>query len=927
MLFSQQTGITGIVSDAKTRETIVGANVVLQGTTIGASTDLDGKYIISNVPAGTYNLVVSFISYKTLVIEKVKVSKGNTTNLNVDIEENVAALQGVVITAAKRTGTEISLISSIKKSDLALSGVSRESITRSQDRDASEVVKRIPGITIMDDRFVMVRGLSQRYNTVWLNNAATPSSEADVRAFSFDVIPSSLLENILIFKTPAPELPADFSGAAIKITTRSLNDENNVSVGYSASYRSGTTFNDFSLYKPSKYTWLGFDDGTLKLPDGFPEHLNKIKDAEEKAQLGHSFNKIWSPVETTALPDQRFIINMNQRFRAGKISIGNISSVNYSYTSDKDEITRNEFQAYNQIKDKADTSYTFRDIRNKTAVRIGLLHNWIFNFGNNQKIEFRNLLNHFGTSTYTDRNGRDNYGGLTIRSRELKFQTRNTYSGQLGGNHDFGNQKTKLDWTIGYSYADRNEPDTKRLSSSLNEEDPDDPHYGQYGVNFSFAATPELSGRVFQNMSEHITIATANLEQLFTIGNFTPTLKAGFYAENKTRTFSARNIGYVISNMMQFDWELPYQPIDSIFSDKNINSTNGLKIDETTNNSDSYDAGNQLIAAYAAVKLPFSKKMNLYTGLRLEKNKQTLDSYSSDNGSVPVNVKIDETRLFPSANFTLNFTEKSLLRASWGMTINRPEFREIAPFAFYDFEMKKVVRGNKDLKNTLIHNFDLRYEIYPTPSENITVGVFYKKFNSPVETIEVNSGSGKDYTFENAKSAYSAGGEIEVRKSLAVLAEKENFMKYLKDFSLVFNASVIKSEIEVDTATHYALNARRPMMGQSPYIVNAGIYYQNPENRLMISVLYNVIGKRIVVVGLDAPDIYEMPRNQIDITVQKSFGKHLTAKLGVQDLLNERVWEKQFVQYTKNGAQSDREQINYSLNPGSYYTLGLTYTF
>jgi outer membrane receptor for ferrienterochelin and colicin len=926
-LQAQSALIQGIVTDAKTHETIVGANVVLQGTTIGASTDLDGKYKVENVAAGTYNLVVSFISYKTKVIENVKVTKGNATNLNIEIEENVASLQGVVITATKRTGTEVSLLTSIKKADVAITGVSRESITRTQDRDASEVVKRIPGITIMDDRFVMVRGLSQRYNTVWLNNAATPSSEADVRAFSFDVIPSSLLENILVFKTPAPELPADFSGAAIKISTRSLNDDNSVSVGYSASYRSGSTFEDYKLYKPSKYTWLGMNDGTLNLPEGFPSHLNKVEDADELTAIGRSFNTIWSPELTTALPDQRFIVSLNQRFRAGKVSIGNISSVNYSYTSDIDQITRSEFQAYNELKDKPDTSYTFRDERYKTGVRIGLLHNWVLNFGNNQKIEFRNLFNHFGTSTYTDRNGRDNYGGLTIQARELKFQTRNTYSGQLGGTHDFNNQRTKLDWTLGFSYADRDEPDTKRLSSTLNEEDPDNPHYGEYGVNFSFAATPELSGRVYQNMTENIAIAGTNIEHQLVIGEFTTTLKAGLYAEQKRRNFNARNIGYIIANIMQFDWELPYQPIDSIFNNSNINNTTGIKIDETTNNSDSYEAGNDLLAAYIAAKLPFTKKLNLYTGIRFEQNKQTLDSYSSDNGSVPVNVKIDEARVFPSANFTYNFTEKSLLRASWGMTVNRPEFREIAPFAFYDFELKKVIRGNPELKNTLIHNADLRFEVYPSPNENLTFGVFYKKFNSPVETIEVNSGSGKDYTFENAKGAYSAGMEIEVKKSFASLAEKSNAMAWLKNFSVVLNASIIKSEIEIDTALHYARNATRSMMGQSPYIVNAGIYYANQTNGLSISALYNIIGKRIVVVGLDAPDIYEMPRHQIDLSIQKSFGTHLNVKLGVQDLLNQSIVEKQFVDFTKDGTDFQREQITYSLSPGAYYTLGLTYTF
>jgi len=254
-----QTGIKGVVSDKTSKETLVGATVLIQGTTTGSTTDLDGNYLITSLAPGSYNLVVSYISYKTQIIEKVKVEKDVMLEVNIDLEGNSVALEGVVISAKRQAGSEISMLSSMKMSSLVVSGISSQQINRSQDRDASEVIRRVPGITIMDDRFVMVRGLSQRYNTVWLNNASTPSSESDVRAFSFDVIPSSMLENILVFKSPAPDLPADFSGAAIKIFTKNNADKNSFSVSYATSLRPGATFNDFSNYRMSKYEWLGFE--------------------------------------------------------------------------------------------------------------------------------------------------------------------------------------------------------------------------------------------------------------------------------------------------------------------------------------------------------------------------------------------------------------------------------------------------------------------------------------------------------------------------------------------------------------------------------------------------------------------------------------------------------------------------------------------
>ncbi len=922
-----QTGIKGVVSDKATKETLVGATVLIQGTTTGSTTDLDGNYLISSLAPGNYNLVVSYISYKTQIIEKVKVEKDVVVEINIDLEGNSVALEGVVISAKRQAGSEISMLSSMKMSSLVVSGISSQQINRSQDRDASEVIRRVPGITIMDDRFVMVRGLSQRYNTVWLNNASTPSSESDVRAFSFDVIPSSMLENIMVYKSPAPDLPADFSGAAIKIFTKNNADKNSLSVSYATSLRPGATFNDFSNYRMSKYEWLGFDDGSRDLPDDFPAHLNEVEDNDELQSIGREMNKVWTPELSKAIPDQRFQLGLTRRFLINKVSVGTINSFTYSYAQDIEEIFRADYQRYDTVNDVSDTNYYFNDIRNRATAKVGVLSNWLFIFGNNQKIEFRNLYNHHGYTQVIDRNGRDNYGGLTIRANELSFSSRNTYSGQLAGDHNFDNNQTRFNWTLGYSYADRDQPDIKRLSSSL-VEDPDNQYYGQYGVNFSFAANPDLSGRVYQNLKENIYNGNLNFEQKIKFGKFVPELKAGVYIENKDRDFTNRSIGYAIANFSKFNWGLPYEPVDVIFADSNINYTTGIEIDETTNKSDSYNATNDLIAAYLAAKLPFTSKLELYTGVRMEKNRQQMHSFSSDNATEEVNIDIDETNYFPSANLSYNFNEKSLLRLSYGLTINRPEFREIAPFAFYDFEMKKLVRGNPELENAFINNYDFRYEFYPTPNETFVFGVFYKDFEKPIETIEINSGSGKDYTFQNALGAQNYGAEIEIRKSLESLGQKDNFLRYFKNFMLVANASVIKSEIKIDTSQFFASDAVRPMQGQSPYIVNLGVYYQDNDHGLMVSLLYNVIGKRLVVVGLDNPDVYEMPRNVFDLMITKNIGEHVQIKGGIQDILNQKIVEKQFVEYKNlSGETLKRDQSTLEYNPGSIITLGVTVNF
>jgi hypothetical protein len=731
----------------------------------------------------------------------------------------------------------------------------------------------------------------------------------------------------MVFKSPAPDLPADFSGAAIKIFTKNNADKNSLSVSYNTSIRPGVTFNDFSNYRMSKYEWLGFDDGSRALPSDFPAHLNEVTDKNEIQRLGQELDKVWTPSMSKALPDQRFQLGLSRRFVVGKVSVGSINSFTYSYTQDVDEVFRADYQQYDTVKDVSDTNYFYNDIRSKATAKIGALSNWLFVFGKNQKIEFRNLYNHVGYTQVIDRSGRDNYGGLTIKAEELSFNSRNTYSGQLAGDFNFRDNRTHFNWTAGYSYADRNQPDLKRLSSSL-VEDPDNQYYGQYGVNFSFAATPELSGRVYQHLKEHIYTGNFNFDNTFEFGSFKPELKAGLYVEKKNRTFSSRSIGYAIANFSKFNWGLPFQPVDVIFADSNINNTTGLKIDETTNKSDSYTATNDLLAAYLAFKLPFTSKLDLYTGVRIEKNSQQMHSYSSDNANEEVNINIDKTNLFPSANLSYKFTEKSLARFSYGLTINRPEFREIAPFAFYDFELKKLVRGNPELENASIGNYDLRYEYYPTPSETFVLGIFYKDFKKPIETIEINSGSGKDYTFQNALGAKNYGIELELRKSLESLGNKDNFLRYFKNLMLVVNASYIKSEIRLDTTKFFSKEAKRPMQGQSPYIVNFGMYYQDNDHGLMVSLLYNVIGKRIVVVGLETPDVYEMPRNVVDLMITKNIGEHVQLKGGIQDILNQKIVEKQFVEYTNTeGGTVNREQSTLEYNPGSLFSLGVTVNF
>ncbi len=932
-LIAQIPSIKGTIVDAESKETLIGCTAALQGTTLGAITNFDGIFELYNIAPGAYNLVISYVSYEQQII-RVEVLKNQTTAINVLLKPSTVVLDDIKIVATKRTNTELSVMSSIKAGNVVASGISSQQIAKSQDKDASEVIRRVPGINIRDGRFVVVRGLSERYNSVWLNNAAAPSSETDVRAFSFDMIPSSQIENLIIVKSPAPEMPADFAGGAIMITTKNNADENATHLSYSMGYDIGNTFKNSYTYQGSSTDWLGFDNGTRDLPNGFLNtagikdlHETKdmatgqektteqiAKDHETATQQAQSFNKIWTPVQKTALMDQTFGFDITRRFLLGNVSVGTINAIMYNNGKEHVSVDRAGYAEYDAIEGRPNPLYSYFDEVYRNTVRIGGMSNWSFIFGNNQKIQFRNLLNQYGQSQTSLRNGKDFYNDFTIRTNELAYQSRTTYSGQLAGEHHTGNNNFKADWILGYSYANKKQPDIRRARYVKTDDE------SPYVLTIYNTVNPDLLGRIHMNNFEHIFTSALNMTQNLTFGDFKPEIKAGFYSEIKNREFSARNIGFIKSNSSQFDQNLPFQTIDTVFLDKNINYPTGITVAEQTSLSDSYQASNNLLAGYVGLKIPFYKFI-LYGGVRAEKNSRVLDGF--DDSDRPVHEVTDTLNLFPSLNLSYNFTEKLVARAAYGKTINRPEFRETAPYSFYDFEENALFTGDTNLVNSYIDNYDLRLEWYPEVGDMVTLSAFYKKFENPIEAILTSSGTGWNYTYQNALKAESKGIELDIRKTLAFIPTSNFFTTLLHNTTIVFNTSLIESRLETSPDDKHARDSIRPMQGQAPYIVNLGLYYAN-EKGLSVSLLYNVVGKNLVFVGDDNyAHIYQMPFNDLELLVQKEFINHWKVKAGIKNLLNSTN--------TRQNMAGDKtvqqDQVTRQFKPGTTVNIGLTYTF
>jgi TonB-dependent receptor len=934
-LFGQTGTIAGTVKDKSKSESLIGATVMIEGTSVGTTTDIDGNFKINNVRPGAYNLKVTYISYSAKTIENVKVVAGKTTNISAELEENLVSLGDITVTAVRKTNTEISMITDIKATPFISTGISGQQISRTLDKDASEVVKRIPGITIIDNRFLIVRGLAQRYNNVWLNNAATPSSEADVKAFSFDIIPSSLIENIMIFKSPAAELPADFAGGFVKIATKNMPDKNGWFLSYGTGFSEHTTFLTYYKGVSSGTDWLGFDNGTRTLPADMPAHLNEFESATNPAirdritSLGRELNNNWSASSATAFPDQKFLAGIMRRFKIGSNTIGNTSAINYSLSNSSDKIGITDYSIYNFTSDKPSYLNQFTDSQYSSTARIAIMNNTSALVGKNTRLEFRNLLNQSGTSRFTSRDGREWYAdGRYIHSEEQRYVSRLVYTGQLAGEHSLkGDENTKLDWILGYAYSNKKEPDTRRFRYIRDLVDTT-----KYMLLFADQADLSSESRMWIDLLENTVSASVNFTRKMDINGFTPEFKTGLYYENKQREFNARNFGYAKGSSSSLFGQTTL-PVDEIFNDENINLTDGIKLMEITSLSDSYTASNMQMAGYVSGRVPLGPRINLYAGVRVERNRQRLSSYKQGS-TVKVDVDRDTVNLFPSANLTYNFNDKNLLRFAYGMSVNRPEFREIAPFYYVDFELNAGIYGAPQITQAYIHSFDIRYEMYPSIGETFNIGAFYKKFVNPIEQVILGNNP-TQYSFENVRSAYATGIEAELRKSL-------DFIKGMDGFTVVLNSSLIASRVQFDEG---ALARNRPLEGQSPFIVNAGLFYQTRKNDLTISFLYNIVGKRIVAVGRpspnqweDIPDIYEMPRNSIDLTFSKMIGKNFEIKGGIKDILNEDV---EFVQTINTMVDMDiytngkmdgskyfkRTQVTKSYNPGRYLTIAVSVKF
>lgn len=908
--------IKGKVTDSTTGEPLIGATIQIDGTPKATATDIDGLFAFSGLDENAnYTLTIKYISYKTKKIDGVR-AEAQPQVIEIKLTPDEQTLNEVTVTGVARKNTEIAVIQMTKSSPVIVSNVSAQEITKTQDTNAGEVIRRVPGVSLIDDKFVMVRGLSQRYNNVWINGGAVPSSEADSMAFSFDLIPSSQIDNMQIVKTPSPEYPADYTGGFITITTKDIPAENTAELSVGGNWNDITSFSDFKYAKGSGTDFLGFDSGMRGLNGGINSTLNSIAGNGVDLQNNH-LNNDWRVRNMNPVGDLKLSGSLGRSWKLGDRQLGMIAAFNYSNEYRKyEDMQNNLFGVYDADKDQSNYLRYSVDDQYNHNVRLGAMLNFtLLSADGNSKYQLKNIFNQIGNDRYTWREGLSAQSD-NENSAEYYYRSRTTYNGQITGKHTFA--LDELDWSASYSYANRNVPDRRRylINDAL------EPGVMQL-------TSPNDISREWTKLDEHIVSAAVNDKHDFKFGSFTPSLKFGAYGEYRTRKYTTRDFIYnwnAASNTLpdgfrQFD-------LSEMLSDESYFGADRLYLLEEQHMRNNYKGNNYLGAGYFAANIPLGN-FNIYAGLRYEYDHMELITNTRDNAESPFSHNYEYNDLFPSVNTTYKINDQHQLRLSYGKTVNRPEFREVSPSVFYDFDLASNVQGNTDLKPCYIQNVDFRYEFYPSKGELISIAAFYKYFDSPIEwTYTVTGGTSLVYSYMNAQRANNYGIELDIRKDLSFIG--------LPGFSWSFNGALIKSRVKFEAGSK---EEDRPMQGQSPYLVNTGLFYKNDKLQLDVALLYNRIGKRIIGVGrsegttsgneaLRVPDSYEMPRDVIDLSASKKFGNHWELKLSIRDLLAQKVYYKQFADvHYSNGTSREVEQITRAYKPGRNIGVSAVYKF
>jgi len=945
--------LTGKVTAASTNETLPGVSVTVKATTRGVSTITDGTYILA-LPSGTYTIGYSYSGYKKKEITGVVIKAGESTFLDIILEVSTKQLEGVVVTANIKKESQSAVYSAQKRSAAASDGISQEAIRRTPDNNTAQVLKRVTGINVQDNRFVVVRGLGEQYNQTMLNGTVMTSTETNRNAFAFDLIPAAVVDNITVNKTATPDMPGNFAGGIVQINTKDFPDNNFFSVSLQAGYSDETYGKDFFSDKRGKYEWLGFGGNTRDLPKGFPSATSRVPFTSLNLQEQFRYLRM---LKNNLAPINYGHSGLNETVQLGygktiKFKNGTQFGIVAALNQRKIELFEDEIMARDPsltatpgvgpVDSLQGLGYSSRNSRYIYRADFGGVLNLAYRFGNN-KITLKNLYTNVfnNTSTYRPDLISDAFSLAPGASFQVGInyytEQRRIINTTLAGEHRTGkNNETRLDWNVNGTSYNTYAPDARNFILSTDSarqiyiENTDPKDLAQALVAYS---------RVWSRTVDFIYGGAFNITTPFIFLNNKQLLKGGILFQNRQR--KATGTILPISGLSG--------SIDSLMSPSNFypgGGEVGLGTAKLVGGSGNYNAGSNLLAAYESLENKIGKKLRVIWGLRVENYQQTVNLYDPtffdgfQNPQLNI-VKFAARTTFnflPSVNIVYSPFASVNIRGAYSNTVIRPDLKDLAEYQRFDLQTFALTSGNRDLKSTSIQNYDLKLEWFPSSGEILSFAAFYKNLKDPIEYAYSDLGNNLSSKYAvNTGVASVQGIEAEIRKKINFIP----FASWLSHLTLFGNGSLIKSKVEGKHINSFVISSfsEHALTGQPGYIINAGLSVSALKETFETTISLNRTGDYINELGssdLDVhlkngkivprrPHYYVKARNLVDLVISKSIlhnkGKF---KFNVSNLLKERYILYQDL--NGNGKFDQAVTVKKLQNRGTNYENGIDNT-
>jgi len=911
-LRAQTAKITGKIWNTEANAPLAGASIVLTDKDAsaagrkGVSSDVEGRFFLAAVKGHVYTLTITSVGFVTRTMENISVGD-EPVSIDITMESSRKSLDQVVVSANVRRASVASLYSIQKNSSAISDGISADVIRRSPDKNTGDVLKRVSGASIQENKFVVIRGMNERYNVALMNNSVLPSTEPDKKGFAFNIIPSALVDNLTIYKASTPDLPGDFAGGAIKVQTKDYPAQPLSELSVSIGYNTKTTGKNFYKGQPDgNLDWLGYLDNSRLIPKpyyrdqaGFITKSSAYKqDVTKMFPNTFDYNAVRQSIPSVSAT---YTAGNTKLYNSGN-KLGYIYSIGYSNGRAVSDRQRDEFDVTRQFL----YGYNTTNYDDKNSIS-GLL-SLTLSYGRS-KISWKTLYYNEFVKTLGLREGVNKVNlpdTFFYRSHNIEVTQNGLMNSVVEGQHSL-KKAWSVNWAGSFGYTYRNQPDQKILSFRT-----DYNQVGPYFLQLSNENSPAIrtAGRVYSFLREKIYNGNVNVSKTFDMWDQSQKFQFGTANYYRDRNVDVVAIGYgsLISggDTVTLGKGFGY---NDVFTPASIDK-HQITVANIGLNSTSYTANALLNAGYVMLDNKFSDRWKLVWGLRVEKYHQILEAKNK------AKVDKDNTDFLPSALLTYALNSKTNLRLSGSRSVNRPEFRELADYAVYDYDNLFNIIGNPALKRSQNTNADLRYEYFPGAGEIISASVFYKYFKDPIEQVNKRN---DNLSFDNAKNAYVYGAELELRKKLDFISD--GFFSRVTAYA---NAAYIKGGVKFNDGR----SVDNPMQGQSPYLINAGLTYVADREDWSVNVLYNRIGPRMRFrssIGA-ALSIYEKPRDVLDAQITKKlFGGKAELKLTVSDILAQAfVWYYKIDENdTRLGYDPKTDKLISSTKFGTTASLGL----